>query len=176
YGFTLLFMGLVFAVPLWRRRLTTLADLFRSRYSPGVERLAVLMMAPTSVLWAAAQIRGFGQVLGASSQLSPAVGITIAAAVAVIYTGAGGMRADVLTDFIQGVMIIVGLVVMFFAVFPSISSLQTTWSAIPPERLRLFVPKEGLMKTLEAWAIPVFGSVVAQELASRILSCRSQQV
>lgn len=44
YGLCLVLMGLVFAAPLWRRRLTTLADLFRQRYSGGVERLAVLIM------------------------------------------------------------------------------------------------------------------------------------
>ena len=37
--------GLVFAAPTWRRKLTTLADLFRLRYGVGVERLAVLLMA-----------------------------------------------------------------------------------------------------------------------------------
>ena len=44
-------------VPQWRRQYTTFGDLFRERYSSGVERLAVLLMVPTSVLWAAAQIR-----------------------------------------------------------------------------------------------------------------------
>src|SRR5690606_7884348 len=61
YAVCLLLMGAVFAVPLWKRRLTTLADLFRQRFSIGVERLAVLLMVPTSLLWAAAQIRAFGQ-------------------------------------------------------------------------------------------------------------------
>ena len=61
--------ALVVAAPLWRRQYTTFGDLFRERYSPGVERLAVLLMVPTSVLWAAAQIRAFGQVVSASSDL-----------------------------------------------------------------------------------------------------------
>ncbi|MCX8108457.1 MAG: sodium:solute symporter, partial [Verrucomicrobiae bacterium] len=103
YGLCLLLMGAVFAVPLWRRGLTTLADLFRQRYSSGVERLAVLMMVPTSVLWAAAQVRAFGQVLGASSNLGHVEAVTLAAAVAILYTGLGGMRADILPDFVQGV-------------------------------------------------------------------------
>ena len=176
YGGCLLLMGAVFAVPLWRRGLTTLADLFRQRFSPGVERFAVLMMAPTSVLWAAAQIRGFGQVLGASSELSITLGISIAAGVAITYTAFGGMRADVITDFIQGIMIIVGLVVILFAVFPSGEALQKSWATIDPERLKLFGAKEGPLAMLEAWAIPILGSIVAQELVSRVLACRSPQV
>ncbi len=47
-------MGLFFAVPLWRRRLTTFADLFRQRWSPAVERTAAVLLVPGSVLWAAA--------------------------------------------------------------------------------------------------------------------------
>ena len=79
YGLCLIVLGLVVAAPLWRRQYTTFGDLFRERYSPGVERLAVLLMVPTSVLWAAAQIRAFGQVVSASSDLDVEIAITAAA-------------------------------------------------------------------------------------------------
>ena len=46
YGLTLIAMGLFFAVPLWRRQLTTFADLFRDRFGSGVEKLAALMLVP----------------------------------------------------------------------------------------------------------------------------------
>ena len=42
YALCLVLMGAVFAVPLWRQKLTTLADLYRRRYSVGAERLASL--------------------------------------------------------------------------------------------------------------------------------------
>ncbi|HUG28762.1 MAG TPA: hypothetical protein VMK53_10770, partial [Gemmatimonadales bacterium] len=60
YGVTLMLTGLIFAIPLWRLKLTTMADLFRRRYGPGVERLAALMLIPPGILWASAQLRGFG--------------------------------------------------------------------------------------------------------------------
>jgi Na+/proline symporter len=66
YGLCLVLMGIVFAVPLWRRKLTTLADFFRQRYSLTVERTAAVILIPSSILWAAAQIRAFGQVLSVS--------------------------------------------------------------------------------------------------------------
>src|SRR5687768_469892 len=86
YGLCLIVLGLVVAAPLWRRKYTTFGDLFRERYSPGVERLAVLLMVPTSVLWAAAQIRAFGQVVSASSDFEVSVAITAAAAFVIVYT------------------------------------------------------------------------------------------
>jgi Na+/proline symporter len=84
YALCIFAMGAFFAVPLWRRKLTTIADLFRSRFSAGVERFAVLLMVPTSLLWAAAQIRAFGQVLAASSDLGVGITITVAAAVVIL--------------------------------------------------------------------------------------------
>src|SRR5688500_1806813 len=78
YGLCIILSGLVFAAPLWRRHLTTLADLYRERYSPLVERVAALVLIPSSLLWAAAQIRAFGQVLvvsGSGLELELALGI-----------------------------------------------------------------------------------------------------
>ena len=63
YALVIVILAAVFAGPLWRAQITTLGDLFRRRYSPRVEQLAVVLMIPTSILWAGAQIRAFGQVL-----------------------------------------------------------------------------------------------------------------
>lgn len=175
YGLCILFMGALFAVPLWRRKLTTFADLFRQRYSTGVERLAVLLMVPTSLLWAAAQVRAFGQVLSASSNLEVELTITIAAAVVVLYTVAGGLLADVITDLVQGVALIVGLVVLAIAM--AASGGFDHLLAIEPGRLALFGGGEiPPWEVAESWAIPVFGSVVAAELVARVIAARSPTV
>jgi SSS family transporter len=175
YGICLLVMGLVFAAPLRRRGLTTLADLFRLRYSVRIERLAVLLMVPTSVLWAAAQVRAFGQVLSAASGFEVTATITLAAAIVVAYTVFGGLLADAWTDVVQGIALIVGLVVLFVVVIREVG-----WgmlASIPPERLRLFGGGEvPLLTVVEHWAIPVCGSVVAAELVQRVIACRSPDV
>lgn len=175
YAICLLLMGLVFAVPLWRLRLTTIADLFRMRFSRGVERFAVLLMVPTSLLWAAAQVRAFGQVLSASSGLAVELTITIAAGVVIVYTIAGGLLADAITDLIQGISLIVGLVILFAVVM--LRDGPAVLAAVEPERLALFgggaVP---WYEVAEAWAIPVFGSVVAAELVARVIATRSPGV
>src|SRR5512134_570248 len=59
YALCLFLTGLIFARPLRRMKLTTLADLYRQRFSPGAERLAAVVLIPGSVYWAAAQIRAF---------------------------------------------------------------------------------------------------------------------
>src|SRR5688572_24054261 len=59
FGYTIgiVLTGALFAAALWKRKLVTLADLFRNRYGGGVERLTALIMIPATVMWAAAQIR-----------------------------------------------------------------------------------------------------------------------
>lgn len=172
YGACLILMGLVFAVPLWRGQYTTLADLYRSRYSAGVERLAVLLMVPTSILWAAAQIRAFGQVFDAAGNIGVSTGIWIGAGVAILYTASGGLRADVATDFLQGLFIIVGMGVLFALVVSDAGGVSPLWERVPAHRLSLFEPDTNVWQRLDTWAVPVCGSLAAQELVSRILAAR----
>jgi Na+/proline symporter len=177
YGLCLVVIGLAIAAPLWRRKYTTFGDLFRERYGRGVERLAVILMIPTSIIWAAAQIRAFGQVVSASSDLEVEVAITAAAAFVVVYTVAGGLLADVVTDFVQGVAVIVGLVLLLVAVGQANGGgIAELVGLIDPARLGLFsFEGTSLLEVIEAWAVPICGSLLAVELLTRILGCRSAE-
>lgn len=183
FGYTacLLLMGLVFAVPLWKMKLTTIADFFRQRYSISAERLTALLMVPTSLLWAAAQIRAFGQVLSASSQLEITVAITIAAVVVIVYTALGGLLADAITDIVQGVVLIVGLIVVIYSIIGDIGGISAAITFVAPNKLS-FIPEDlesgpfSIITIAEAWAIPICGSVVAQEVISRVIASRSPHI
>lgn len=170
YAGCLFLLGAAFAVPLWRRGLTTLGDLFAQRFGRGVERLAVLLMVPTSVLWAAAQIRAFGHVVASSSTIEFELALAIAAAVVIAYTAAGGLLADAVTDVIQGGLLVVGLGVLAVATLGSGGIALVDLA----ETARTFAPVErSLLETIEAWAIPLCGSVLAQEQVARVLAARS---
>ena len=175
YAACLVVLGVFIAAPLWRRQYTTLGDMFRERYSVGVERLGVLLMVPTSVLWAAAQIRAFGQVVTAtSSNIEVEIAIGAAAFLVIIYTMAGGLLADVVTDFIQGIAIIVGLLVLLVVVANANGGFAELSSLIDPQRLALFSTEHATpLEIVEAWAVPICGSLLAAELLSRILGCNS---
>jgi SSS family solute:Na+ symporter len=179
YGLCLLLMGLVFAVPLWRRRLTTLADLYRERFSTGVERFAALVLIPSSILWAAAQVRAFGHVLSTTTaSLDAELAIAIAAGFTILYTMFGGLLVDAITDVIQGAMLIVGLLVVLVAVVFHLGGAMgavETLGDVGPVHL---VPSAGgsALAVVEAWAIPICGSVVATELVGRVIATRSPEV
>ncbi|MGR9086640.1 MAG: sodium:solute symporter family protein [Gammaproteobacteria bacterium] len=179
FGYTvcLIVMGLFFASHLWRRNLTTLADLFRQRYSTRIQNLAVILIAPTSVMWAAAQIRAFGQVLSAASGFQVDTAIAAAAVVVIVYTMYGGLLADVVTDAVQGVALIIGLILLLLLVLQADGGLEASIARIEPKRLILFGGDEkSLAEIVEHWAIPICGSVLSQELVARVLASRSPEI
>ncbi|HRI87715.1 MAG TPA: sodium:solute symporter family protein [Candidatus Hydrogenedentes bacterium] len=178
FGYTLclLLMGLVFAVPLYRRQLTTLGDLFRQRYGGGVEKIAVLVIIPSSLLWAGAQIRAFGHVISASSEIAPAISIAVAAAVVIVYTSSGGLLADAVTDLIQGTVLILGLVVVLVVAVYSLGGIGEAYRGIEPERFTFLRADGSLLEQMDGWAVPIFGSVLAQELISRTLASRNESI
>lgn len=178
YALCLLLMGALFAAALWRRGIVTIADLMQQRYSPAVERVTALIVAPTSLLWASAQIRAFGQVLAATTGVHLELGIAVAAATVVAYAAAGGLMASVVTDLFQGVALILGLGLLLFAVLDAFGGLgpALALAATSTSDLSLQTSDFDLLATLDTWAIPVFGSLAAQELIVRVVACRSPAV
>ena len=68
YSMCLLLMGLLIAAPLWRGGYITLSDFYAERYGTWVEKLTAFVLIPGSLIWAAAQIRAFGQVVSSTTQ------------------------------------------------------------------------------------------------------------
>ena len=179
FGYTgcLLLMGVVYAAALRRSGAVTLGDVFRERFSPAVERLVVLMTVPASLLWGAAQVRAMGQVMSSLSDLPLGATLPFAAAVVVIYTVTGGLKADVVTDFVQGLALILGLAVLAFAVVSGLGGPAAAWEHVDRSRLALGVASgSGVGARLEPWLVPILGSVTAQEMASRVLACRTPAI
>jgi Na+/proline symporter len=175
YGLCILLAAVLYAGVLWKKGLTTLADLFRTRYSVGTERVVALLLIPSSVLWAASQTRAFGQVLASSSGLDAFTMISIAAAIVIIYTTFGGMLADAWTDLIQGIVLILGLVALFVAIVMNPEGFKALQN-IPADKLVFFPADVPWVEQLEFWSVAVIGSLVAAELVSRILATKNPNV
>ncbi len=176
YALGIAIMGLVFAARLWRRGIQTFADFFRFRFSARVERLAALLLIPGSVLWAAAQIRGFGQIVGSAADVQLETALTLAVIAVVAYTVLGGLLADAYNDAIQSTVIVGGLIGLCWIAVSEVGGITAGFAKIEPSRWVLFPADQPLLALLEKWAIPICGSVVAVELISRVLACRSPEV
>ncbi|HXF53447.1 MAG TPA: sodium:solute symporter family protein [Hyphomicrobiaceae bacterium] len=177
YGIAILIVALVFAVPLWRRGIITFADFFRQRYSPFVEKLVVIVLLPGSIFWAAAQVRAFGQIVSSATDLSVTTAIVVAAFVVIGYSVLGGLLADAWTDFVQGLAIVIGLLVLAIVVASELGGFEASLARVEPERFRTISLEEGgLLGFLEGLAIPICGTVVAVEIISRVLGARSAEI
>jgi SSS family transporter len=179
YTICLLIMAVFFARVLWRKKITTIPDLFRRRFSPSTEKLAAIILIPSSIIWSAAQVRAMGQIIHSMTDFGPTVAVTIAASVVIIYTMAGGLMADAYADFIQGIAIIIGLFFMLFVVINQAGGVSEALTMIPKEKLGVsggeFLNLTMLGK-LELWMVPILGSLLSQELVSRVVASRSEKV
>src|SRR4029079_1694953 len=176
YALAIVVVGLFFAGALWSRGITTFADLFRQRYSPGVERLVVLVLLPVSLFWAAAQLRAFGQVMDANSVMGLRTAIVVAAVLVAGYSVVGGLLADAVTDLIQGMVVLAGLVILGTVVAVKAGGVSEVIAQTDATRLVLLDPTDGLLDTIEKMAVPICGTIVAVEIISRFLGARSANV
>src|SRR5262245_56990742 len=176
YASAIIIVGVFLARALWSRGLTTFADLFRQRYSAGVEQLVVIVQLPGSVICATAQVRAFGQIMSANSGLGLVAAITVAAVLVAAYSVVGGLLADAVTDVIQGLAVVIGLLILGAVVAVHVGGVSAGLAQVAPEQLALGRADDGLLGTLEHLAIPVCGTIVAVELISRFLGARTAEV
>ena len=107
----LILFGLFFARPLYRMKLLTLGDFFRQRYNRTVEMVISLAIALSYLGWVSAQVVALGLVFNVLSDgvITQVQGITIGAAVVLLYTLFGGMWSVALTTLVQMTVIVLGL-------------------------------------------------------------------
>ncbi len=171
YGLALILVGVLIAGRLWRGGYVTLIDLFRRQFGARVERLAVALFLPGPLIWGAAQIRAFGQVVGVTTDLSMETAILVAAVVVIGYTLVGGLYASAVTDVLQGGVLILGLAALCWVVC---AHPQVSFEAIPAERLSVFSGESmSLGELVERWSVAIFSTLVSIELLSRVLATRS---
>lgn len=107
----LILVGLFFAKHLYNRRMLTIGDFFREKYGRTVEVLITLCIVVSYLGWVAAQIKALGLVFNVVSDgsISQTTGMIIGASSVLIYTLFGGMWSVAITDFIQMIIIVIGM-------------------------------------------------------------------
>jgi len=178
YTLCLLAMATFIAFKMREAGVITFVDFFHQRFGAVANWLAAMLTIPTSVIWASAQLLAMGQIVASVTGFDPMVGLLIGAAVIIVYTTVGGLLGDVITDIVQGTILIVSLAILLIVV---LASQQFSLGAIKPEQLTLIgVGEDGepqsLLATLDAWMVPILGSLVAQEAISRFLGARTPSV
>ncbi|TLU98154.1 sodium:solute symporter family protein [Dyadobacter luticola] len=174
----LLLIGLFFARRFYQMNIITFCDFFRIRYGRRSELLSAVLIIPSYFSWIAAQLLAMGfvlQVIMGWSLISCIVGSSI---VVIIYTIWGGMWSVSITDFLQTIMIIVGLIIVSVVLYKKVGGFQPLLDAAPAGFFR-FHPDftlKGSVEYFAAWITIGLGSIPQQDVFQRVMSAKSANV
>ncbi|WPR76758.1 sodium:solute symporter family protein [Algoriphagus sp. NG3] len=174
----LILFGMFYLRPMYKMGVLTIGDVFKRIYGDKVEFLSTVFMVPVFFGYVAAQLVALSLILGTVTGLSLSSGILISAGIVVIYTFLGGMWAISITDFIQTIMIVLGLIVVSVLVTKEAGGISVIFDSAPPESFQFF-PDPGLnswINYLGAWVILGLGSIPSQDIYQRVMSSKSEKV
>ena len=174
----LILVGLFFARKLYRMNLLTFGDFYRLRFNRNAEIIASFFLVISYFGWVAAQMVALGIMLNLISGLPLTVGIVAGSAVVVLYTFLGGMWSVSITDFVQTIMIIGGLLLVTFSTVSSVPF--TTVTADLPDNFFTFYPENHSVSSwlnyVALWITIGLGSIPQQDVFQRVMSARSEKV
>ncbi|TAK70534.1 MAG: sodium:solute symporter [Betaproteobacteria bacterium] len=177
----LILVGLFFARPLYRMNLLTIGDFYRKRFNRTVEVLTTLCIVISYLGWVAAQIKALGLVFNVVSEgaMSQQTGMIVGAATVLIYTMWGGMWSVAVTDFLQMIVILVGMVYIAFEVSGMVGGVGTVLSHASEAGKFNLLPAPDLREMLwflAAWITMMFGSIPQQDVFQRVASSKNERI
>jgi len=174
----LLLFGLFYLKPIYRMNLMTLGDVFLKLFGKRVELLTAIFMVPAYFGFVAAQLVALGLILGAVTGISLSTGIVISACIVVFYTFLGGMWAISITDFVQTIIIVIGLIWVAVLVISNAGGIMPILAQAPEGSFQFFPSPDpkAWFNYLGAWAIIGLGSIPSQDIYQRVMSAKSEQV
>lgn len=174
----LLLFGMFFARPLYRMRLLTLGDFFKVKYGKSTELIATVFLAPPYVGYIAAQLVAMGLILNVVAGVALWEGVILSALVVTVYTYIGGMWAITITDFIQTLIIIGGLLALAVSLGIKAGGFTHVIASVPPSDFK-FLPAPDfreIVTYIAAWSVLGLGSIPSQDVFQRAMSSRSSGV
>ena len=178
-GMCLVLVGLFFARKLYLRNIITIGDYYRQRFGRVVEVLCSLIIIFSYLGWVGAQITALGLVFNLLSQgaISLAWGMTIGTLVVLVYTLYGGMWSVALTDFVQMIVITVGLLAIAWFAAGMAGGADKVIDYAAREGKFQFLPTGGLKEWLffiGAAITMMLGSVPQQDVFQRVMSSKDE--
>lgn len=173
----LILVGLFFAYKLYQRNLITIGDYYRQRFGRGIEITCSVVIMISYLGWVAAQITALGLVfnlitLGAISTVQ---GMVIGTLIVLIYTLFGGMWSVAMTDFIQMIVIALGLIaIAWYAASLAGGADKVVDYALKNGKLQFFPSggaKEWLFFVAAAMTM-MLGSIPQQDVFARVMSAK----
>ncbi len=171
----LVLFGMFFARRLYTMKLLTLGDFFKVRFGKDTELVASIFLAPPYVGYIAAQLVAMGLIMNVVIGVAVWQGIVASAVIVTFYTYIGGMWAISITDFIQSIIIILGLLLLAAALSEKAGGVFKVLSEVPAQKLRFLPPADfkEIVKYVAAWFVLGLGSIPSQDVFQRVMSSGS---
>ncbi|HRJ28501.1 MAG TPA: sodium:solute symporter family protein [Cyclobacteriaceae bacterium] len=174
----LVLFGMFFARKLYAMNLLTLCDYFRHRFDRKTEFVASVFMVPSYFGYIAAQLVALGLILNVVTDIPIWQGIVASSIVVTLYTFIGGMWAISVTDFIQSVIIIMGLGVLAYILSSKAGGVMNVIDAAPSATFKFFPDADAvsIVSYLAAWSVLGLGSIPSQDVFQRAMSSGSSAI
>ena len=179
-GTCLILVGLFFASRLYKQNLLTIGDFYRQRFGKGVEVFCSTAIILSYLGWVAAQITALGLVFSVltNGAMSETAGMIVGTLAVLIYVVIGGFLAVAWTDFIQMIVLVIGLSII--AIFASdlaggadkvfaMAHDKELWKFLPPPTFTEIAMFIGAGLTM------MLGSIPQQDVFQRVMSAKNHQ-
>ena len=177
-GTCLILVGLFFASKLYKMTLLTISDYYRERYGRAVEVVCSLIIILSYLGWVSAQVTALGLVFNLLSDgaISVPLGMVLGTASILAYTLFGGMWSVAVTDFIQMIILVVGLsIIAGFASDLAGGSDKVLALAVSKDLFK-FWPEPSFKQIaffIAAAMTMMLGSIPQQDVFQRVMSAKN---
>ncbi len=176
-SFCLIFVGLFFAARLYKQTLLTISDYYRQRFGKSVEILCSIIIMLSYLGWVAAQVTALGLVFNilSAGAITFEWGMVIGVASILIYTLFGGMWSVALTDFIQMIVLVVGLSIIAVMAGNMAGGADKVIAYAQSKEMFRFFPEPSFKDMLFFFAAAItmmLGSIPQQDVFQRVMSAK----
>jgi solute:Na+ symporter, SSS family len=160
--------------------LLTFSDFFRYRYSKTTEIISAIVMIPSYWGWIGAQLIALATIFNVLTGFPIFYGILLFATIVTFYTYIGGMWAVSITDFVQTIMIVVGMAIVMFSAVGDVGGWEVLLAKAQSEPQTFRILPEGNTKDMvayfAAWITVGLGSVPQQDVFMRVMSAKTEKI
>jgi SSS family solute:Na+ symporter len=179
-GTCLILVGIFFAGRLYRMNLMTISDYYRERFGRTVEVVCSLIIMLSYLGWVSAQVTALGLVFNVLSDgaISVPVGMVIGVVSILAYTLFGGMWSVAITDFIQMIILVVGLAILAVFAGNLAGGADKVVALAASKDLFKFWPEPSFKDMVFFFAAAItmmLGSIPQQDVFQRVMSANSER-
>ncbi|HJV83509.1 sodium:solute symporter family protein [Noviherbaspirillum sp.] len=176
-GTCLILVGLFFAARLYKLNLLTIGDFYRQRYGKGIEVFCSVAIILSYLGWVAAQITALGLVFSVltNGAMSETAGMIVGTLAVLIYVVIGGFLAVAWTDFIQMIVLVIGLSIIAFFSADLAGGAGQVFAMASKENLWKFLPTPSFTEIaafIGAGVTMMLGSIPQQDVFQRVMSAK----